>query len=481
MQWRVVVAVWRCGAGMYETVIVGAGPGGTGPLICAAQQGSLTDWLEAGVAIVDQGSRIGGSLHRYAINSDSMGRSYLECFDHAPFFDLFAELRREETTQRLYEYVDRLPPLPLVGAFLQRQGYHLERLIARFPASRFLAGTRAKRVRLLASGRVAIGLGRSHPADDLVGSSAILAMGGRQVTDSWFCRALDLRQHVREGRLHGSDELLTETGLQQVIDRVGAMRSVVILGSSHSAFSVAWRLLEEFGDRLAPGAVRILHRTEPRMYYPTREAAMADGYPFTEDDICPETQRVNRLSGLRGDGRELWRRIFAKPGTAPERRVTCSALNDADLSDPELIALLGQADLVVTTFGYLSRTLPLADAVGNELTLEADANGASVDHEGRLRLMGGAVLPNVFGIGLGTGYRPFGRMGGEPSCRIQQNSLWLYQNGVGATVGRAARLAAAAVRQPVVVSGIALTRSLGRSSPSQPIEVAVEVPSVAAA
>ena len=142
MQWRVVVAVWRCGAGMYETVIVGAGPGGTGPLICAAQQGSLTDWLEAGVAIVDQGSRIGGSLHRYAINSNSMGRSYLECFDHAPFFDLFAELRREETTQRLYEYVDRLPPLPLVGAFLQRQGYHLERLIARFPASRFLAGTR---------------------------------------------------------------------------------------------------------------------------------------------------------------------------------------------------------------------------------------------------------------------------------------------------------------------------------------------------
>ena len=78
----------------------------------------------------------------------------------------------------LYEYIDRLPPLPLVGAFLQRQGFHLERLIARFPSSRFVSGSRAKRVRLQADGRVAVGLGRSHPADDLVGASAILALGG---------------------------------------------------------------------------------------------------------------------------------------------------------------------------------------------------------------------------------------------------------------------------------------------------------------
>ena len=466
---------------MYETVIVGAGPGGTGPLICAAQQGSLTDWLQAGVAIVDQAPWIGGTLFRYAINSDSMGRSYLECFDHAPFADLFAELRREDTTKELYEYIDRLPPLPLVGAFLQRQGFHLERLIARFPSSRFVSGSRAKRVRLQADGRVAVGLGRSHPADDLVGASAILALGGRQVSDTWLCRALDLRQLVRPDRLHGSDELLTEHGLQQVLEHIGAVRSIVVLGSSHSAFSVAWHLIEHLGDKLAPGAIQILHRTEPRVFYPTREAAAADGYPFTEDDICPATQRVNRLSGLRGDGRDLWRRILGKPDTVPEHRVVCVALDDANLGDPALLDRLRQADLVVTTFGYLSRTLPLTDATGKELTLEADANGASVDHDGRLRLAGGAVLPNVFGIGLGTGYRPFGRMGGEPSCRIQQNSLWLYQNDVGATVGNAARRAAAALREPVATVGIALTRSLGQPVPSEPTELPVEVPAAAAA
>ena len=52
---------------MYETVIVGAGPGGTGPLIWAAQHGQLPDWLSSGVALVDQAPSIGGSLHRYTI------------------------------------------------------------------------------------------------------------------------------------------------------------------------------------------------------------------------------------------------------------------------------------------------------------------------------------------------------------------------------------------------------------------------------
>ena len=301
------------------------------------------------------------------------------------------------------------------------------------------------------------------------------------MSDTWLCRALDLRQLVRPDRLHGSDELLTEHGLQQVLEHIGAVRSIVVLGSSHSAFSVAWHLIEHLGDKLAPGAIQILHRTEPRVFYPTREAAAADGYPFTEDDICPATQRVNRLSGLRGDGRDLWRRILGKPDTVPEHRVVCVALDDANLGDPALLDRLRQADLVVTTFGYLSRTLPLTDATGKELTLEADANGASVDHDGRLRLAGGAVLPNVFGIGLGTGYRPFGRMGGEPSCRIQQNSLWLYQNDVGATVGNAARRAAAALREPVATVGIALTRSLGQPVPSEPTELPVEVPAAAAA
>ena len=43
-------------------------------------------------------------------------------------------------------------------------------------------------------------------------------------------------------------------------------------------------------------------------------------------------------------------------------------------------------------------------------------------------------------------YWPTGRMGGEPNLRLQQNSLWLYQNDVGEVVCRAARRAACSGR-----------------------------------
>ena len=44
------------------------------------------------------------------------------------------------------------------------------------------------------------------------------------------------------------------------------------------------------------------------------EAAIEDGYPFTDDDICPSTKRVHRLGGIRNDGREVWRRLSGRPG-----------------------------------------------------------------------------------------------------------------------------------------------------------------------
>lgn len=444
---------------MYETVIVGAGPGGTGPLIWAAQHGQLTDWLKSGVALIDQAAVIGGTLTKYLIGSDSPGRSYLECFDHPEFADLFSELYREETTKQLFEYYETLPPLPLVGAFLQREGVHLARLMTKFPASRFFPGSRAQRLRRMDDGRIAVDLGDGHPAGEVVGGAAIVALGGREVTDAQLCGRLDLQAVVEADRLHGSDEMLSGTGLERALARCGELRRVVILGGSHSAFSVAWRLLDAVGDRLAPGAITILHRTEPRCFYVTRADADADAYAFVEDDVCPATQRVNRLSGLRGDGRDLWRRIHGKPGTERELRVVCRPLRDADLVQPELIEQLRGADLVVTTFGYRSRTLPIVDTDGRELHCRPDSTGASVDHEGRLWLEDGGTLPNLFGIGLGTGYKPTGRMGGEPNLRLQQNSLWLYQNDVGEVVCRAARRAAAEYR--TAAAGQARSQSLG--------------------
>jgi hypothetical protein len=108
---------------------------------------------------------------------------------------------------------------------------------------------------------------------------------------------------------------------------------------------------------------------------------------------------------------------------------------ETDFTDMgEIAQLIETASLIVTAFGYTARTIPIFDASGRRLALRADASGPGVDDEARVLLDDGTALDGVFGIGLGCGYRPHGAMGGEPSFRGQANSLWLYQNGIGAKV-----------------------------------------------
>jgi len=141
------------------------------------------------------------------------------------------------------------------------------------------------------------------------------------------------------------------------------------------------------------------------------------------------------MGGLRGFGRETWRQIARRPKTRPERRVVATSMQQ--FSAAELRAVIEQAALVVPCFGYRSATLPVFDAAGNRLALNADAGGIAVGDDSRLLLQDGTRLANLFGIGLGTGYRLPASMGGEPNFDGQANSLWLYQNDIGAVIYRA--------------------------------------------
>jgi hypothetical protein len=91
---------------------------------------------------------------------------------------------------------------------------------------------------------------------------------------------------------------------------------------------------------------------------------------------------------------------------------------------------------VIPCLGYRSATLPIIDEHGRRLALRADADGDAVADDCRLVLADGTALPNVYGIGLGTGFRPSLAMGCEPNFSGQANSLWLYQNDIGGTIWR---------------------------------------------
>ena len=416
---------------MLATAIVGTGPGGTGPLVFAAQNGVLDAWLEMGVALIDRAKTFGGTIGRYAVNSDTLGNVYLECLEPPAARKHFAALRAEPVTRTIRSHARGFPPLPLVGQYFNQFGRVLLKAVTAHPRSMFLGGTTASALRLRTDGSLAIATNSCGKDGTVAARTAVLALGGRPA------RVRTSIDGLKPDRMMSSDVLLTQSGLSRAASLLAGARRprVLILGGSHSAYSAAWAFLNlvpqlQFGK----GAITIVCRRDPKIFYPTRADAQADRYPFEEDDICRRTQRVNRLAGLRGDGRELWRAMTSRPGTVSESRVRTLRCGSFESMEGDLVRAAYDADLIVTAFGYAPRTIPIYDATGRRLALRADDGGPAVDDDARIILQNGRVLPNVFAIGLGSGYRPHGPMGGEPSFRGQANSLWLYQNDIGGKV-----------------------------------------------
>jgi hypothetical protein len=426
---------------MRGTLVLGAGPGGTGPMVWAAQNGRWADWLARGVALLDRSDEIGGSIGRYVINSDSMGTAYLECLDAPLARELLAPLRAHPVTAELETMRYGFPPLELVGRYLHQLGRILQRSIADSPHSEFLPRTEVRALHLRQQGSVIAEAATSSGDTFFVEArTAIMALGGRQNMSAYLSASLLPGVRLAEVELNKivpSDAILTANGLKRAAQLLANARRprIVVLGGSHSGYSVLWTLTHKLPDvQFGPGDITLLSRRQPPVMYSSREDAAKDNYSITDRDICPRTLRVHRLGGLRGDGRETWRRLNGRPGTEPEERVVQIALSPAHLSAAALRQMLDEAAVIVPAFGYRGITIPVFDAEGKRVRLAADHGGVGVDREARMVLADGGSLPNIFGIGLGVDYRPWGHMGGEPSFDGQANGLWLYQNDIGAVV-----------------------------------------------
>jgi hypothetical protein len=421
---------------MLSSIIIGGGPGGLGPLIWAAQHGLLPNWLERGIAVVECQAHLGGTLGRFGIHSDSMGGSYLECLDAPGLPEALLPLRDDPLAREMARYRDTFPPLGLVDRFIRRIGIALASMLAESTASSLHLSTRACAVRLRPDATLAVEtIGFDGTGATLLARSAVIALGGRQL---WPQQALLpglTLAGCRMRRVMPSDRALSSDGLREAdhILAAAGRRRILILGGSHSAYAVADALLAlPAADRLAAGQIAILQRRKPRVFYPDRKAAVDDLCEVNAGDICPRTRKVNRMGGLRGYGRELWRQIARRPGTLPEARVVAIPVHQ--FSATELRAEIERAAFVVPCFGYCSAMVPVFDVHGEQQSLNAEVGGVAVDEDSRLLLQDGSSLPNLFAIGLGTGYRLPASMGGEPNFDGQANSLWLYQNDIGEVI-----------------------------------------------
>ena len=418
-------------------VVVGGGPAGTALLCAAGKSGRLDALASAGIAIVDRAGGIGGGrLGRYAISSDSTAETFLTADGALP---AGLGVGDDAAARAIAEYKGGLGvPLPKVGAYLDRLGGALGARLAT------LGGSVLTGHEVVSAQRGPDGLWRTRARDltdgqsiELVSRSLVVATGGHQPAIRLAeerVAGLSLVERCGD-RLIQSDTLLAADGVDTVRARLPAGRAarIAIVGGSTSAVTAAVRLMKARPALdIGAGGIVLLHRRPLRPFYPSADAARADGFDdFGADDICPVSGFVYRLGGFRLEARELVVHALGIGGRAGDPRLALHRIAGED--DAAAARLLDAADLVVAAFGYRPHALPLIDAAGRAIRLRADGpvRGAMVDDRCRMIDAEGRAIPGVYGLGLAAGFVPGGRLGGEKSFRGQANGLWLWQNDVG--------------------------------------------------
>ncbi|QNA86230.1 aminotransferase DegT [Sphingomonas sp. So64.6b] len=420
-----------------STLIVGGGPAGTALLTAASKKGQLADLARAGLVVVERDDAIGGGrLGRYAINSDSTAQTFLTAVKDNPHPEL-AAIMAHPAGRAVERYANALGvPLVEAGPLLRATGDRLADIVSANGGS-VLTGHE-----VLGSQRTTDGLWRTRlkrRADgiefDQLSHRIVIATGGHQPLGRLVRQSVagvSLVEQVGD-KLLQSDEILSLGGFAKVADLLAGKRNprIAVIGGSTSALTSIALLLK--GSPALPfgaGGITLLHRRPLRPFYPSVEAAHAEGFTdFGPEDICPVSGFVYRLAGFRLEARELVLRMLGIDGRAPDPRIALHRITgDDDIAAREH---LDRADIVVAALGYRPHALPLSDMQGEPIALSAQVGGAMVDRHCRVVHADGTPVPGVYGIGLAAGFVPWGALGGEASFSGQANGLWLWQNDVG--------------------------------------------------
>ena len=419
--------------------LVGAGPAGLAPLIWAARTGVLESLAARGLVVVERAPTIGaGSLGDYAVGSDTLAETFLECLGDGVEGRLQA-LAQHESAKLIASFRGGAAPLSVVGRFLRVLGSTMREVLTSHGV-RILTRHSAIASRRLSDGGWCTNLIDSDGRhQEIVSTNLVLATGaaqGMETIEREEIGNVPMLPFLSD-KMMLSGDVLSHGGAARVAAKLAHRPApkVAVIGGSHSAVTCANMLLNT-GGAFAEQSVSLLHRRSLPLFYPSVEAARADGYAdFTEDDVCPLTGRVFRLAGFHFEARALVRRTLAVGDAAPEPRLRLHRLAALG-NDEEAWRILNEADLVIAALGYRPRALDLTDSNSEEIKLAAHARPRAPLVDRRCRVLDQRLQPiaGLFGIGLAAGFVPSGDLGGEPSFMGQANGLWLWQNDIGAMI-----------------------------------------------
>ncbi|KNC67060.1 hypothetical protein AC626_13215 [Pseudoalteromonas rubra] len=330
----------------FQTVIIGGGPAGTGPLVYGGWSGRLAELLDRGVALVEQSSELCvGKLSKYQVTANTAASDFIDFLMPEAAAAVFPKTRGSDVYQTLLNQKSELLPLPEIGKLLKMAGEDLAETFSAYPQSELFLGWSVSKVQQLANGQYQVQLLNAQGENQTIqAKQVLLATGGTPTAyKQTGKRVHELAQQAgaeANPLIMSSEELLTESGLQTADMWLNHYDDpqVVIVGGSHSAFSSAWLLnrLEDSDFEPDDGQIKIVHRAPIKVWYESAEQARQDGYhDFSEQDICASTKNVFYLAGLKGDAKQLYREIAGldEQNKCDGIELLCHASTEQALSD----------------------------------------------------------------------------------------------------------------------------------------------------
>lgn len=415
-------------ANHFDTVIIGGGPSGTGLLLKLMKDGNDKEFFDNKFALVEKTSDlVKGTMADYLVNSDTFSDVFLECLEGSTGNSIDLSSLKEEIIA-IKQYSGGPIPLNKLTTYLKKLGDLIVEKINSHPKSKLFLNTSADKITKTEDGEFIIYLNKGKKK--IHSKKLIIASGGKlNIPDHiQFSEKISLNEF--SAKIIHSDFLLK--GLAADLIATKTPKRIVILGGSHSSFSSAWYLLNSVGG-FTENSIKIWSRTQPLIYFPTKEDAINAGYNnFTDNDICPITKRVYRLAGLRMDGRELLIKMEGLQNYEVEKRVKFNRIVDTLID--ELSKDLSEADLIILAYGYSFNMIPFYNDNNEKLNFIGERTGHWVSPTCELLDINDEIIPNLYATGLATGFIPSGNLGGEPSFEGQTNGIWYYQNALAEVI-----------------------------------------------
>ena len=314
------------------------------------------------------------SLNYKNINSNSTLDSLISIFRNSIFDNIINNLKNLNTFVNLHDYNKIISDICDI----------LLKKLESFENVKILFNTEVNNI---------IYLNKTIKVDNYTTKTCIISMGAKQ--DLEFIRHKDIDKilPINQDKIILPEKIFNNSyDINKLINK-----NIAIIGSSHSSISIIDCLISK---KINYKNITLLCRNDFKVFFKDLEDSKKNGYNYKNDDVCSETQMVNRFDGLRENSKNIYMNL--------DKYNIKKILNKKIACD--------NYDIIIPCWGYYKKIPKI-----NNILYTQNINS---NEEFELKIQN-KVYKNIFIIGISS----------DPKIKITQKSfkksidgVWIYYN-----------------------------------------------------